>query len=414
MLGRRILLGVTGGIAAYKAVYLARELVARGADLRVAMTPTATRLVGPATFAGLLGRAPVVDLWDPAHEGEIHVELSRWAEVFVIAPATANMIARLAHGLATDPVSATALCFDGPMLVAPAMHSRMWNHPATRDNVATLAARGVTFEGPVVGKLASGEEGPGRMSEPTAVADAIASLLTPKDLADLRLLVSAGPTYEAIDPVRFLGNRSSGRMGYAIAERARDRGAAVTLVSGPVALPAPARVNTVRVRSAREMREAIVPIASEFDAIVMAAAVADFRPREAAPHKLKKAEQGETPQLDLVPNPDILAELGASRLGPRPYLVGFAVETRDLVAAARDKLARKKVDLIVANHADVAFEGDHNEALLVTASEAHPTGRVSKRALADRILDVIGRWRVATGGREHERERTARESASET
>lgn len=387
--GRRIVLGVTGGIAAYKAVYLARELVSRGAEVRVAMTATATKLIGPITFTGLLGRPPVTDLWDPSYAGEVHVDLARWAEALVIAPATANMLARLAHGLAEDPVSATALCFDGPLLVAPAMHHRMWSHPATVANARTLQERGVRLVGPVFGKLASGEEGVGRMSEPGAIADALAASLSSRDLAGVRLLVSAGPTHEALDPVRFLGNRSSGRMGFAIAERARDRGAHVTLVAGPVALPDPPGVTVVRVRSALEMQAAIAPRAPELDAIVMAAAVADFRPREIAADKIKKTDATEAPSIELVRNPDILAGLGAAREGSRPFLVGFAVETRDLVAAAQQKLAKKKVDLVVANHASVAFEGDDNEAFLVRASGVEETGRLSKRALADRILDAV-------------------------
>lgn len=382
---------MSGGIAAYKAVYLARELIARGAEVRVAMTPAATRFLGPVTFTGLLGKPPAVDLWDPAYAGEIHVELARWANALVVAPATANTLARMTHGLAEDVVSATLLCFDGPVLVAPAMHHRMWTHAATTANVRVLASRGVRFVGPVFGKLASGEEGVGRMAEPVAVADALSALLeTPRDLDGLRLLVSAGPTHEALDPVRFLGNRSSGRMGYAIAERARDRGARVTLVSGPVSLPDPHGIEVVRVRSALEMEAAIAPRAEALDAIVMAAAVADFRPREAQGHKIKKSDdEADAPSIALVRNPDILAGLGARRAGARPYLVGFAVETQDLVAAAQKKLANKRVDLVVANHASVAFEGDETEASLVSASGVIETGRVTKRALADRILDAI-------------------------
>ncbi len=391
MQGRRIVLGVTGGIAAYKAVYLARELVSRGAEVRVAMTTTAAKLIGPVTFTGLLGRPPVIDLWDPSYAGEVHVDLARWAEALVVAPATANMIARFAHGLAADPVSATALCFDGAVVVAPAMHHRMWKHPATTANVRALVERGTRFVGPVYGKLASGEEGLGRMSEPKEIADALATLwtATPRDLVGVRLLVSAGPTHEALDPVRFLGNRSSGRMGFAIAERARDRGAEVTLVAGPVALADPPGVTVVRVRSALEMQAAIAPRASALDAIVMAAAVADFRPREIATDKIKKSDGEDAPSIELVRNPDILAGLGTERTGPRPYLVGFAVETRDLEEAARRKLARKKVDLVVANHASVAFEGDENEALLVRTDHVEATGRITKRDLADRILDAI-------------------------
>lgn len=392
---KRIVLGVTGGIAAYKAAYVARELLARGAEVRIAMTHTATKLIGPLTFAGLTGKPPVTDLWDPTYPGEVHVDLARWADAIVIAPTTANVIARLAHGLAEDPVSATALCFEGPVLVAPAMHHRMWQHAATRANITTLEARGTHFVGPVFGKLASGEEGVGRMSEPVAIVEALEALLTPtpRDLEGMRLLLSAGPTHEALDPVRFLGNRSSGRMGWALAERARDRGAQVTLVAGPVSLADPRDVEVVRVRSALEMEAAITARREHVDVIVMAAAVADFRPRTLATEKIKKREGEDAPSIELVKNPDILAGLGQWRAeqgrGARPYLVGFAVETTNLVAAAQQKLAKKKVDLVVANHASVAFEGDDNEATLVSAGAATPSGRMTKRALADTILDAV-------------------------
>lgn len=391
MKGRRIVLGITGGIAAYKAAYLARELLARGHEVRVAMTASASRFIGPVTLTGLVGRPPALDLWDPKYPGEIHVELATWAEALVVAPATANMLARLANGLAEDVISATALCFDGPVLVAPAMHHRMWAHPATRENVARLVARGVRLAGPVVGKLASGEEGLGRMSEPLAIADALDALLAPpRDLVGLRLLVSAGPTFEALDPVRFLGNRSSGRMGFALVERAVARGADVTLVRGPVALPDPAGARSVHVRSALEMQAAIESRFDDVDAIIMAAAVADFRPRDVAVDKIKKRDGVDAPTIELVRNPDILAGLGARRgAAAAPYLVGFAVETRDLVEAARSKRSRKRVDLVVANHASVAFEGDDNEAILVEADRETETGRVTKRALADRILDMV-------------------------
>ncbi|AKF07103.1 bifunctional phosphopantothenoylcysteine decarboxylase/phosphopantothenate--cysteine ligase CoaBC [Sandaracinus amylolyticus] len=388
--GRRIVLGVGGGIAAYKAVVLARELLRRGAQLRVVMTDSATRFVGPVTFTGITGAPPVIDLWDAKYAGEIHVELAAWGEAIVVAPATANLLARMASGIADDALSATLLCSDKRVLVAPAMHHRMWSHAATRRNVARLREDGVLFAGPVSGPLASGEEGMGRMAEPDAIADALEVLFREtRDLSGHTVLISAGPTLEPVDPVRFLGNRSSGRMGYAIAERARQRGARVILVSGPVALAAPQGVERVSVRTAIEMQEAITSRLPDCDAVIMAAAVADFRPREAAVHKLKKLEGEETRVIELVRNPDILADLGASRRGARPVLVGFAVETENLVAAARTKLETKKVDLVVANHASVAFEGDDNEATLVTRDDEESTGRVSKHALADRILDRV-------------------------
>ena len=392
--GRNVLVCVGGGIAAYKAAILARELLRRGARVRVAMTPSATKFVGPITFTGLTGEPPVTDLWDAAYRGEIHVELAGWADAIVVAPATASMMARMAHGLADEAVTATLLCSDKPVLIAPAMHHRMWSHPATRRNVAQLRADGVHLVGPESGPLASGESGMGRMAEPDAIADALEVVLAQlgRDLGGRRILVSAGPTHEAIDPVRFLGNRSSGRMGYAVAERARHRGARVVLVSGPVGIAAPPGVELVKVRSALEMQEAIASRTGDVDAIVMSAAVADFRPAEVAGHKLKKAEGEEGRTLTLVRNPDILAGLGAERAargGPLPVLVGFAVETEDLVGAARKKLATKQIDLVVANHASVAFEGDDNEATLVSMGGEVPTGRITKLALSDRILDAI-------------------------
>jgi phosphopantothenoylcysteine decarboxylase/phosphopantothenate--cysteine ligase len=395
--GRNVLVAVGGGIAAYKSVVLVRELGRRGASVRVVMTPAAARFVGPATFTGITGEPPILDLWDPVHRGEIHVELAAWADAIVVAPATANLLARMAAGIADDAVSATLLCTDRPVLVAPAMHHLMWAHAATQRNVERLRADGVHLVGPSYGALASGEEGQGRMAEPEAIADALEALLgavgsAGADLAGRTILVSAGPTHEAIDPVRFLGNRSSGRMGYAVAARAAERGARVILVSGPVALEPPPGVEVVRVRSALEMQAAIAARERAADAIVMAAAVADFRPASTSDRKLKKREDEQTRTLELVRNPDILAGLGearAARGDRRPVLVGFAVESEDLARAARAKLTTKKVDLVVANPASVAFEGDDNEAILVSPEGDEPLGRISKRALADRILDRV-------------------------
>src|SRR5262245_29662243 len=257
--GRHIVVGVGGGIAAFKAVLLVRELMARGAQVRVVMTPAAARFVGPVTFTGLTGEPPVLDLWDPSYAGEVHVELAAWAHAMVIAPATANLLARAATGMADDAVLATLRCTDVPVLFAPAMHHRMWKSPPTQRAVAQLRADGAHIVGPVYGKLASGEEGMGRMSEPLDIASALAALVEEHtDLAGRTVLVSAGPTVEDVDPVRFLSNRSSGRMGYAIAERALRRGARVILVSGPVSIAAPRGAELVNVRSAREMHAAIM------------------------------------------------------------------------------------------------------------------------------------------------------------
>ncbi|MFO0628351.1 MAG: bifunctional phosphopantothenoylcysteine decarboxylase/phosphopantothenate--cysteine ligase CoaBC [Polyangiales bacterium] len=291
-------------------------------------------------------------------------------------------------GLADDLATTTLLAARGPVLVAPAMHPRMWAHPATQQNVALLRARGVRVVGPVDGPLASGESGMGRMAEPVDIARAVANARVPRDLEGVRIVITAGPTYEALDPVRFLGNRSSGRMGYALAEVAVARGATVTLISGPSNLTPPSGVTLHRVRAAREMRDSVFSALDAADVVIMSAAVADYRPSEIATEKLKKGDAGMT--VTLVKNPDILAELGATRSGPSPVLVGFAVETRELVTYAREKLARKRCDLVVANLAADGFEGDDNVATLVSADAVEPLERMSKHALAGRILDAVG------------------------
>ena len=391
--GETVLLVVGGGIAAYKSATLARELLRLGAAVETVLTPSAARVITPLTFAGITGRAAHTELWDPSFSGELHIDLTTRCGLTVVAPATANLLARMAQGLADDLATTALLAARGPVIVAPAMHPRMWEHPATQQNLALLRARGVIVVGPVDGPLASGESGMGRMAEPIDIARAAANARTPRDLHGLRVVITAGPTYEALDPVRFLGNRSSGRMGYALAEVAAARGASVTLISGPTHLGAPAGVTLHRVRSAREMRDAVFAAKGDADAVIMSAAVADYRPAEVATEKLKKGDGGLT--LTLVKNPDILAELGASRTGTSPVLVGFAVETRELVAYAREKLARKRCDLVVANLASDGFEGDDNVATLVSTDGVEPLGRMSKRALAGRILDVVRVRRAA-------------------
>jgi phosphopantothenoylcysteine decarboxylase/phosphopantothenate--cysteine ligase len=388
--GKRVVVGVSGGIAAFKAVEVVRELGRRAAEVRVAMTPNATRFVGPVTFTGITGKAPLLDLWDASYPGEAHVELAGWADALVIAPATANSLARAAAGMADDAVLATYACADVPVLFAPAMHHRMWNAAATRRAVECLRRDGAHIVGPVHGKLASGEEGFGRMSEPIEIANALQALFYEenKDLTDKTVIVSAGPTVEDIDPVRFLSNRSSGRMGYAIAERAVRRGARVILISGPVALPAPRGCELVSVRSALEMRDAIMQRSATCDAIVMTAAVADYRAATASEQKLKKQA---SLTLNLVKNPDILAELGAQRAASSPVLVGFALETQDVITYATEKLAKKKVDLIVANHANDGLGGDTNVATFVHAGGADALGKLTKTQLADKIWDWVSR-----------------------
>ena len=393
--GRTIALAVTGSIASYKAVEVARLCIKAGARVIPVMTKSAEHFLGPLTLAGICGEPVATTMWDPSFHGEMHVSIAERADVVAIVPATADVLARLAQGRADDLVTALALCAKGPVLAAPAMHPRMWAHPATQRNVAELVAqKRVALVGPVSGEVASGEIGTGRMAEPAAIFAAIAGALAPRDLVGVRVVVTAGPTVEDLDPVRYLGNRSSGKMGFALAERAASRGAEVTLIAGPVALASPRGVKRVDVRGAISMRDALWEATgqdlSRTDALVMCAAVADYRPAHVSASKIKK--QGAGASIDLVRNPDLLAEIGAARAGARPVLVGFAVETdhaEGLVAYARQKLVAKKVDLIVANEAGVAFGGDDNRATLVAADGVEALERSSKHALADVILDRV-------------------------
>jgi phosphopantothenoylcysteine decarboxylase/phosphopantothenate--cysteine ligase len=394
--GRTVALCVTGSIAAYKAVEVARLLVKDGVKVLPVMTASAQRFIGPATLAGLCGENVASDMWEP-YPGEVHVEIARRADVVAIVPATADVLARLAHGSAADLVVAVALCARGPVVAAPAMHPRMWEHPATVRNAGELAAQGrVTLVGPVSGEVASGDVGIGRMAEPEQIAAVLFALLAPRDLGGLRVVVTAGPTLEDFDPVRFIGNRSSGKMGFAVAERAAQRGAEVTLIAGPTVLSTPRGVRRVDVRSALALRsalwEAMGSDLSRADALVMAAAVADYRPSRVLAGKTK--ETGDRVTIELVRNPDIVAEVGAARSGKRPVLVGFAVETEvgeALAQSARRKLEQKRLDLIVANEAAAAFGRDESSVLFVSAgaaaAEQSPT--LSKHALADALLDRV-------------------------
>jgi len=380
------MLGVTGGIAAYKAVLIARLLKRSGAEVSVVLTDAAARFVGPDTFSALTDT--FTSLWD--RPGEVlHVRLAREADVAVVAPATANVLAKLAHGLADDLLTSTLLEATCPLVLAPAMHSGMWEHPATRSNAQALRDRGVRFVGPVTGPLAHGDEGIGRLAEPGDVVDAVRSALAPQDLAGRRILVSAGPTHEPIDPVRFLGNRSTGRMGIAIARAALDRGAAVTLVLGPGTIEPPSLADVVAVETAEEMRGAVFAAVDQADAVVMAAAVADFRPKQAAASKLKK-EAG-VPELILEPTADILSELGERER--RPLLVGFAAQTEDLEASGRRKLASKRLDLLVVNRVGregTGFGADSNEAMILTpAGDDEPLRTWTKVELANALLDRV-------------------------
>jgi len=383
--GLRVLLGVSGGIAAYKACELVRRLRDVGAEVRVVLTENAARFVTPITFQALSGQPVRSGLWDEAAEAAMgHLELAHWAQRIVIAPASADVIARLAHGFADDLLTTLCLASTAPIAIAPAMNLRMWAHPATQANVATLRARGAAILGPAEGRMAEPESGLGRLLEPHEIIVELTALHGPRLLSGKRVLVSAGPTYEDIDPVRFIGNRSSGRMGFAVAQAAAEQGASVQLVAGPVHLPTPAGVARVDVRSARDMREAVMERAPQSDIYIGAAAVGDFRPHEIAPHKLKKT--GGALTLTLNENPDILA--GVAALKPRPYVVGFAAETQNIETYARAKLERKKLDLIAANKVGEGegFDTCENEILLISREGAERLARADKLALARQLV----------------------------
>jgi len=389
--GRHVLLAVGGGIAAYKAAELTGALLRAGATVQVIMTRAATTFVGPATFAGLTGRPAHADLWsDPA--AVLHVRLARAADVAVVAPATANLLAKFATGVADDLVTSAFTCLAAPTVLAPAMHTEMWEHPATRANVATLIERGARVVGPEDGPLAGGDTGPGRLAETDRIVAAVAAALggVRGPLSGLRALVTAGGTREPIDPVRYIGNRSSGKMGYAIATELVRRGARVDLVAAPTALPDPAGTTVHRVETALEMRAAVLPLAEGADVVVKAAAVADYRPATYSPQKIKK-ETGGLRAVELERTPDILAELGARPRGP--LLVGFAAETELAEEHGRDKLHRKGLDLIVVNRVDAGDAGfavDTNRAVLLTrAGGRTDVPLTTKAALAAVVCDHV-------------------------
>lgn len=397
--GTHVLLGVSGGIAAYKAAELVRRLGDAGAEVRVVLTENAARFVTPLTFQALSGHPVRSSLWDESAEAAMgHIELARWADEVLVAPASADLIARLAHGIANDLLTTLCLATTAPVSVAPAMNQQMWANAATQANVATLRERGMRVFGPASGGQACGEFGAGRLLEAGEIVGELAATRAPRVLAGSRVLVSAGPTYEDIDPVRFIGNRSSGRMGFAVAEAAAQAGAEVALVAGPVALATPTGVRRIDVRSAREMHDAVLAEAVRSDIYIGAAAVGDFRAREVAPRKLKKTGADATLELSLVQNPDILAAVAG--LNPRPFVVGFAAETGELEAYARDKLERKQLDLIAAN--DVGggqgFERSDNALLLLWSTGREELARADKRVLARALVARIARLRgTATG-----------------
>lgn len=390
--GQRLLLCVGGGIAAYKSLELVRRLRDAGAQVQVAMTAGAQQFVTPLSFQALSGNPTRTTLWDDGAEQAMgHIELARWADRIVIAPATADLLARLAHGHADDLVTTLCLATTAPLTVCPAMNHRMWLHPATQANMAVLRERGVQVIGPEDGPLAEGESGPGRVSEaPAIIAALAANLATPGRLDGLRVLISAGPTYEDLDPVRYVGNRSSGKMGYALAAAAARQGAQVTLVSGPVQLPVPAGVTRIDVRSAAQMREAVLA-ALPADIYIGAAAVADYTPRQVSPQKLKKTADSQILTLELVRTPDILAEVAAQRQALK-LVVGFAAETHDVEKYARGKLVAKQLDLIIANQVGIAgggFESDQNAAIAYWDGGQREFPGTAKTRLAEQLLDLI-------------------------
>ena len=394
--GKTIVFGVTGGIAAYKSCEAVSRLKKLGATVCVIMTKNATEFVAPLTFETLSNQPCVTDTFARPERWEVkHVSLAKRADLFVIAPATANIMAKLAHGIADDMLSTTCLATRAPILIAPAMNTGMWQNPATQENAKILQARGMQFIGPEGGYLACGDVGAGRMSEPEQIVERCVELLTQdKDLQGMHVLVTAGPTCENIDPVRFITNRSSGKMGYALAEAACRRGAEVTLVTGPVSLTPPANVKTVSVRTTEDLLEQMIALAPRQDVIIQAAAPADYRPQEVAPQKLKKQGDG-TLIISLVSTPDVAKRVGEIKKEGQ-ILVGFAAETEDAIENARKKLDSKHLDMIVANDVTLpgaGFDVDTNIASIITRNKIENLPIMTKKALADEILSRVAALR---------------------
>ncbi|MDE0270099.1 MAG: bifunctional phosphopantothenoylcysteine decarboxylase/phosphopantothenate--cysteine ligase CoaBC [Gammaproteobacteria bacterium] len=390
--GKHILLGVTGGIAAYKAAILVRHLCNEGADVQVVLTQGAAQFVTPITLQALSGRPVRDDLWDQEAEAAMgHIELARWADLILVAPATAHFMANLAQGAAPDLLTTLCLASDAPVLLAPAMNQAMWRDAATQRNAATLAADGKRLIGPDDGEQACGDLGPGRMAEPEALLEAVQAAFLSPCLAELNVLVTAGPTREALDPVRFLSNHSSGKQGYAIAKAAADAGARVTLVSGPCGLPAPANVECIEVTSALDMHEAVQARAAEQALVIGVAAVADYRPATQAPQKIKKERVVQSDaSVALVENPDIIASVAA--LPNAPVVVGFAAETENALDNARRKRRRKGLDAIVVNDVSdpkIGFNSDHNAATLIWADGEVELAYQGKEALAANLIQHL-------------------------
>ncbi|WP_261923172.1 bifunctional phosphopantothenoylcysteine decarboxylase/phosphopantothenate--cysteine ligase CoaBC [Shewanella sp. NFH-SH190041] len=386
---KNILLGIGGGIAAYKSADLVRRLKERGAQVRVVMTQSAMEFIAPLTLQALSGHPVASDLLDPAAEAAMgHIELARWADLFVIAPATANIIARMQAGMADELLTTCALATAAPVVICPAMNQQMYQHAATQHNLQSLQSRGTHIWGPDSGSQACGEVGPGRMLEPLDIAKRCEGFFAEKLLAGQKLLLTAGPTREAIDPVRYISNHSSGKMGFALAQKAAEMGAEVTLVAGPVNLPTPAGVRRINVQSAQQMLDAVMQAVAEQDIFIACAAVADYRIAQVAEAKIKKS--AETMQLALVRNPDILATVAA--LQHKPFTVGFAAETHDVEHYATDKLQRKKLDMIAANDVSIAgqgFNADSNALKVIWPNGSQDLPATDKHTLAGQLLGLI-------------------------
>ena len=387
--GRKIVLGVSGGIAAYKSAELTRALGRLGADVHVVLTEAGARFVTPLTFQALSGnRVWTGYQYEEMEDGMPHISLGRGVDAILVAPASANLIARLAAGLANDLLSMLCLARNCPLLVAPAMNRQMWENPATQRNVATLQADGITILGPAVGEQACGETGPGRMLEPVELCESLLAFFTPKLLAGRKVVLTAGPTFEAIDPVRGITNSSSGKMGYALATACARAGAEVVLVSGPVALPVPIGVRRIEVRSALQMRDEVFAALTGTDAFIAVAAVADYRPAETVAHKIKKS--GEAIHLQLDPNPDILAEVAA--LPDAPFCVGFAAESHDLDTYAEGKRRAKRLPMLVGNLLEDGLGGDENMVVIYDGEGRHPLPRAPKTFIARQIVERIAHF----------------------
>ncbi|MHA7228096.1 bifunctional phosphopantothenoylcysteine decarboxylase/phosphopantothenate--cysteine ligase CoaBC [Vibrio campbellii] len=390
--GKKILLGISGGIAAYKCAELTRRLIERGAQVQVVMTKAAKEFITPLTMQAVSGRPVSDSLLDPAAEASMgHIELAKWADLVLLAPATADLIARMSAGMGNDLLTTLVLATDSPVAVSPAMNQQMYRNVATQENIATLARRGMHIWGPAAGEQACGDVGPGRMLEPMQLVHLCEQFFQPKLLAGKSVLITAGPTREAIDPVRYISNHSSGKMGFALANAAAQLGAKVTLVSGPVSLNTPAGVERIDVASAQEMRDAVMAQAPSHDAFISCAAVADYRPEHVASQKLKKTENNDQMTINMVKNPDIVATV-ANMTEQRPFTVGFAAETNDVETYARGKLMKKNLDMICANDVSVqgqGFNSNDNAITLFWPQGEQALALESKEALSFKILEKM-------------------------